>query len=405
MSRALTDASVRSIQPPAGGRLEIRDPACRGLELRVTSTGVKTFAFRFRDRASKRIERITLGRYPDVMLRDARARVDELRRETAAGRNPATQKREAPARTFAGLADRYLSEHARRFKRSADQDERNLRLHVLPRWGRRDYTGIGRADVIALSEKLATAGKPVLANRVQALVSSIFSFAVDADLLKANPCLRLRKRGSEQAKTRTLTDEEIRQVWSRAVEPPVSRAVGLALRILLLVGCRPGEVAGMTRDELEFGANNLPISWTVPASRSKNGRAHFVPLSPLAGEMVSEAMALTDGNAAVFPSRSGQITGHALAVAMARLGKALGTKDWPSPHDMRRTCATRMAAAGIRAEDVRAVLNHTRSDVTGKHYDKYDRAAEKRAALNRWAQIVAAILAPAPVDNVVSLRA
>ena len=64
MSRALTDATVRNIQAPGKGRIEVRDPACRGLELRVTPTGAKTFAFRFRDRHSKRVERITLGRYP-----------------------------------------------------------------------------------------------------------------------------------------------------------------------------------------------------------------------------------------------------------------------------------------------------------------------------------------------------
>jgi hypothetical protein len=115
MSRALTDAAVRNIQTPSTGRVEIRDPGCRGLELRITSTGAKTFAFRFRDRHSKRVERITIGRYPDVMLRDARLRADELRREIAAGRNPAVHKREAPARTFAALANRYLIEHSRRF--------------------------------------------------------------------------------------------------------------------------------------------------------------------------------------------------------------------------------------------------------------------------------------------------
>jgi integrase len=404
MSRALTDATVRNIQPPSAGRLEIRDPACRGLELRVTSTGVKTFAFHFRDRASKRLERITIGRYPDVMLRDARARADTLRREAAAGRNPASHKREAPARTFATLAERYLAEHARRFKRSADQDERNLRLHVLPRWGRRDYAGIGRADVIALTEKLVTTGKPILANRVQALVSSIFSFAVDADLIKSNPCLRLRKRGQEKAKTRTLSDEEIRLLWQRAVEPPVSRAVGLALRLVLLTGCRAGEIAGMIKAELEFSPGGKLISWTIPASRCKNGRAHFVPLAPLAGEQIAEALTLANGDPAVFPSRAGQVTGHALAVAMARIGATIGAEDWPSTHDCRRTAATRMAAAGIRAEDVRAVLNHARVDVTGKHYDLYDRAAEKRSALVRWAKIVAAILAPTPADNIIALR-
>jgi integrase len=404
VSRALTDATVRNIQAPSTGRLEISDPGCRGLELRITSTGAKTFAFRFRDRYSKRVERITIGRYPDVMLRDARLRADELRRETAAGRNPAIHKREAPARTFGALAGRYIVEHARRFKRSADQDERNLRLHVLPRWGRRDYAGIGRADVIALAERLAAAGKPVLANRVQALVSSIFSFAVDAALLPANPCLRLRKRGQEKAKTRTLADEEIRLLWQRAVEPPVSRTVGLALRLVLLTGCRPSEVAGMTAAEIEITDAGKVKSWTIPAARSKNGRAHYVPLAPLAGEQIAEALTLANGDAAVFPSRAGKVAGHALAVAMARIGAAIGTDDWPTPHDLRRTCATRLAAAGIPAEDVRAVLNHARADVTGKHYDLYDRAKEKRAALTHWAQFITGILVPAPTDNVVALH-
>jgi len=302
------------------------------------------------------------------------------------------------------LADRYLTEHARRFKRSADQDERNLRLHILPRWGKRDFTGITRADVIALTERLAMAGKPVLANRIQALISSIFSFAVDAALLPGNPCLRLRKRGQETARTRTLTDAEIVALWTKAVQPPVSRAVGLALRLVLLTACRPSEASRMAKSELEFDQRGAPIAWTVPSSKAKNGRAHFVPLSPLASATVAEALALSGDDPAVFPSRAGQVAGHALAVAMARLGKALGAGDWPRVHDLRRTCATRLSKAGIRREDVSAILNHVRADVTGKHYDTHDRADEKRAALTRWSQILAGILEPKVADNVVALR-
>jgi integrase len=402
VSRALTDASIRNLQAPTSGRIAFRDHACPGLELRVTSTGAKTFAFRYRAKNSKREDRITLGRYPDVMLRDARTRAHELRRQIAAGLNPAIHKREASSRTFAALAARYLEEHSRRFKRSFDQDERNLRLHVLPRWGRRDYTGIGRADIIALVEKLIAANKPVLANRVQALISSVFSFAVDAALLPANPCLRLRKRGQEQAKTRTLSDNEIRVLWHRAVEPPVSRAVGLALRLALLTGCRAGEIAGMRTLELEISNSGEIKSWLVPANRTKNGRAHYVSLAPLAAEQVRDALALANGDISVFPSRAGTVTAHALAVAMARIGKAIGANSWPSTHDLRRTCATRLAAAGVPAEDIQAVLNHARGDVTGRHYDQYERGREKQVALNRWAQLVAAILAPEPADNVVA---
>ena len=115
---------------------------------------------------------------------------------------------------------------------------------------KRRYDHIGRSDVIELVEGIVKAGSPVQANRVQALISMIFSFAVDADLMKANPCSRLRKRGAENQETRVLSDAEIRQFWRRAVLPPVTRRVGLALRLTLLTGCRPGEAAGSARKEL-----------------------------------------------------------------------------------------------------------------------------------------------------------
>ena len=94
-----------------------------------------------------------------------------------------------------------------------------------------------------------------------------------------------------------------------------------------------------------------------------------------------------------------QITGHALTVAMRRLGDKIegsAATTWkadpPSPHDLRRTVATRLSESGVAAEDVSAVLNHVRSDVTGKHYDHYQRAAEKRRALNTWATELSAIV-------------
>ncbi len=136
MRRALTDILVRSATAPAVGRIEITDDRCEGLALRITAAGVKSWCFRFRDPRSGKDARLTLGHYPDVSLSQARARASDLRREVAGGTNPVEKKyrerEEAHTRSFAALADRYLHEHARRFKRSAAADERNLRLHVLP---------------------------------------------------------------------------------------------------------------------------------------------------------------------------------------------------------------------------------------------------------------------------------
>ena len=417
MPRPLTDALIRGLRPPAEERLELADAACRGLWLRVTASGTKSFAFRYRPRGARRVERLTLGKYPDVSLRDARARADKLRAQIAAGKNPSAHKREASARSFAALAERYLTEHARRHKRSATKDERNLRLHILPRWANRDFASITRGDVIALIERLISADKPTLANHVHRLVSGIFSFAMDVDLATANPAARLRKRGAERIKTRVLNDDEIRLFWARVVEPPLSRTIGLALRVVLATGCRPGEAAGMAHGELEFDGHGKPIGWTIPPARSKNGRAHFVPLSPLVSNLIVEAMALAGSSNFVFASRStrGHIDNSTLATAMAQLPTLLkglkgknGTESWcadpPTPHDLRRSCATRLSAAGVPAEDVSAILGHTRADVTGRHYDHYRRADEKRRALERWARLLASIIEPALTSVVVPLR-
>ena len=95
------------------------------------------------------------------------------------------------------------------------------------------------------------------------------------------------------------------------------------------------------------------------------------------------------------------ITAHALAVAMQRMSDRItaempGSDSWlaepPSPHDLRRTVATRLASLGVPSEDVAACLNHVRRDVTGRHYDMYARLSEKRRALDLWAQTIERII-------------
>jgi integrase len=187
---------------------------------------------------------------------------------------------------------------------------------------------------------------------------------------------------------------------------PRLAAHGAAIqRLALLTGCRSSEVAGINRAELLELEAAGKAAWLLPQERSKNGRSHFVPLSELARATVLSALELiSDDDDFVFPSpieTGGPITGHALTVAMRRLsqkidGSALKTwrVDPPSPHDLRRTVATRLSQLGTPPEDVAAILNHVRSDVTGRHYDLYQRAAEKRAALDQWADRLSSIVSP-----------
>jgi integrase len=411
MLKAFTDTLLRSIDPPVTGRIEVVDLRCTGLAFRVTTGGSRSWCFRFRDPRSGKPLRITLGLYPDVSLTQARERADKLREQVANGINPIEQERKAATtRNFDALADRYLVEHARRKKRSADADERNLKLHVLPGWEDRRFDEITRADIVELVEGLVSAGTPTLANRVQALVSSVFSFAMDAGLVTGNPCAGLRRRGVERIGRRILSDDEIRLFWPAVIEKPVSPRVGLALRLMLLTAVRPGEAAGLARSELAHLKQKERAQWIIAKERSKNGRPHLVPLSEPAREVVLEALKLADNEIDhVFPSPSvkdAAITAHALAVAMARFAVSLDDKvaktwvdDPPTPHDLRRTVATRLAALAVVKEDRDAILNHAPQGVGKKHYDLYERAKEKRAALDRWARSFVRILKQRPVKR------
>jgi integrase len=124
------------------------------------------------------------------------------------------------------------------------------------------------------------------------------------------------------------------------------------------------------------------------------------------------ALARLDPNGQyLFPSPTNpgrSIDPHALAVAMARFAKRIddklaGAATWkaepPTPHDLRRTVSTRLAELGIAKEDRDAVLNHTPQDVGKRHYDLYDRGAEKRSALTKWSNVLDSILRTAPVSN------
>jgi len=415
MRQILTDALCRT-KPPRSGRLEIADLRQAGLVLRITPNGARSFAYRFRHPDTRKTLRVTLGPYPATTLEAARKRAKDMATQVSDGTNPIearnAEREAAPTRTFEALAARYLKEHAERHKRprSAEEDRRNLAVHILPKWAKRDFRAIRRADVIELIESIVGAGKHAAGNRVHSLISKIFSFAIDADLLEANPAARLRKRGVEKVRRRVLDDAEIKTFWRGIVLPPVSRQVGLALRLALATATRANEIAGARKEEFQDLGNLDRAEWLVLGGRAKNKRDHLIPLAPLAVETVKSAIELTgEDDEFLFPSRfnhGGPIDRHSLTVAMVRFAKSLKgptAKTWqqeiPTPHDLRRSCNSALARLGIPKEIRDRALNHITSlrDPESKHYNLYEFQAEKRAAFGKWAAEIEGIIAPPAV--------
>lgn len=396
MSR-LTDADVRKLPAPETGNKITYEGG--GFGVRVTAAGAKSFVLTYR--VDGRQRRITIGPYPAWSVKAARDRAAELRLAADKGEDPlAERQRRRGADTIGELAERYIEEHAKPNKRSWKEDDRRMEKYVLPVWRHRKVEDIRRGDVRELVAKIARTA-PVEANRVLALVRKMFSFALDEEKIDTHPCLRMQVT-AEVPRDRTLeTEAELRAVWEitsggewATIVPPRQAA---AIRLLLLLGQRNSEVAGMRWEEVDLEAGE----WTIPRARFKGKRDHLVPLPP---EALAIIKAQPDKGEYVFTgARGGPLTkkhiGNALSAACERLTADRGIERFTA-HDLRRSVETGLAALGVSKEVRDRVLGHKDGSVGGRHYNRHDYKDSKRRALQAWEKRVLAI-AKGTGDNVI----
>ena len=349
-----------------------------------------------------RLRRHKLGTYPPLTLADAREMARDKLADVQKGVDVAAVKRDArDADSFGDLARRYMSEYAAVKNKASTAKEKQYMLDadLLPKWEHRQAASITRREVIELVDAIAARGAAIHANRVAALVSSIFAFALDKEILQTSPGLRIPRPGAERARKRTLTAGEIKAVWS-ALDDEGAVIAGI-FRIALLTAQRKSEIAGMRWNELDLDAG----WWTIPEERTKGGREHRVPLTPTAIDILRGLEA--EPHDPVYVFRGGR-TGRPIQ----NLGKALPRVRDRSKvvfwlHDLRRTATTIMASSGVAQFIAGRILSHADDSVTARHYNVYAYDDEKRAGLLKLEQRVLAIVAGAEeqVSNVVELRA
>ena len=334
-----------------------------------------------------------LGTWPALGLSKARtlARQTRVRVETE-GADPAHERHAArDVFTVGDLATLYIEQHAKPHKKSWREDQWKLNKYVLPAWKSRPVAAITRTDVHALLDAIAGNGTGVQANRVQSLISMMWNVAVDRGHVEANPCYRMAKPAPERARTKVLSDDDLRTLWSGLDAQPGDPAD--AIRLRLLTGQRGGEVHRMRWADVDLQTG----VWTIPAEQAKNGRAHRVPLTTPALDVLSRRHVARrrPDDPRVF-----KLTHQSKSLrALGRL-HAAGSR-W---HDLRRTVATRLASLHVPEETISRVLGHAQRGVTSRVYNLYQYDAEKREALDRWAgalrDLVAALQSPPTSDTV-----
>lgn len=396
MARALTTKAVENLKADPVKRVEVPDPALAGLYLIIQPSGVKSWALRYR--FAGKPAKLTLGRWPSMGVAEARAAATGAMDLVERGRNPAGEKQakaEAVAKSdrdkFAQVVDLFLRRHASHNKRAADVAAM-FRREVMDKWGDRHIQTIAKRDVIDVLDAIVDRGSPVTANRLRAHLNTLFNWAKGRDIVQMNPLDGIRPPAPEKPRDRMLTRDEVTWLWEASGQ--MGYPFGTLYRVLLLTGQRLREVAEMTWQEIEGDL------WTLPASRSKNGDQHVVPLSP---EVVATLQAVPRLGRFVFTTTGGNpVSGFTRAKAkLDGLMDAVANRQRHAGqepiaiapftiHDLRRTAATGMAGLSFPPHVVEAVLNHrsgSRRGVAGV-YNRFDYANEKKAALEGWARSV-----------------
>jgi len=372
-------------------RTDFQDELVRGLWFRVSPSGARTWNVVYTRESDGRKQRVKLGRFPAMSLEKARTGALKIVTAVSEGEDPSS-KRKAQKRaiTVEELGAVYIEKYAKRSKKTWAEDQRLLKVEVYPAIGRMKAEAVKRRDVLDIIEAKADAGFIAQSTQILAVVRKMFNWAVDGDYIQSSPASGIKPRGKAVKRDRVLSDDEVRRVWKAISEASLSDPTKDVFRLLFLTGQRSGEVCGITRGEIDLDK----ATWTLPASRTKNGLAHVVPLSDPALAIIRAAIERVDDHpdAALFSRVGAPIESNAVAKA-ARLKLQVVSETW-TPHDIRRTVATGMAGQGIAPHIVEATLNHVsgfRAGVAGI-YNRNQYEPEKRQALTRWADQLDAIV-------------
>jgi integrase len=384
-SMDLTDAAIKALKPRSI-RYYVTDG--RGLSLEIFPSG--SMAWRFRYRLNGKPEKTALGRYPEMSLKAARHKRDEMASMVARGQSPAGQKRLAKVALASATTTREFGErYYKEVVLCSVKDPKNLRRwldkEIYPVLGHKPLRDISAADVQTIVFRKRDNGSPASAAAIRNLIKRIFDYAIVCGVALTNPTLATPMRFVTKARprTRALSPVEITAYIQTLYRSNIRRQFKLALHIILLTLVRKSELLFAKWQDVDFDS----CEWQIPQENSKTGQSHIVYMSSQVVELFHELKVLAGDSEWVLPSRS------SLAQPFAKnsLNQALEGVNFPidpfTIHDLRRTGSTRLHEQGFSSDVVEKALNHTIGGVRGV-YNRAEYAEQRKEMLQVWADYV-----------------
>ena len=391
-----------------------------GLTFTLSAKGTAAWVLRYRFGGKAR--ELTIGRYPDISLSKARELATEARVQIQQGRDVAREKQKATieraaAKTLRELAADYMS---KAFPHLAANTIKQRRHHIegviLPKLGSLPAREVSTADVVALVEAVGKKSVNV-AELVFTAVSEIFKHGLARHVVTANPCAGISVSaicGKPEPKRQRLklTEDELRVILPAL--PGIGAENALAVKIQLATCVRLGELAKAEWEHVDFDR----AEWFVPDQNSKTGRGFTIPLPPAVVGWFRELEPFACGSRFVLPARQVRRTRNhggevhfeqrAMNAMLHKLCEKLGDKVRRfTPHDLRSTARSHLAALGVNILVAERCLNHSLGGLIAI-YDQHDYMNERRAALELWTDFILACEAGRawlPIgENVIPLR-
>lgn len=399
----LSDKEVRNSKPMEREYL-LADGG--GLFLRVRPTGAKDWLLVYTFAGNRR--KLGLGSLEAVPLATARSEAAKARESIKQQIDPQVQRKQRQAeqeaqrkileaaqarQTVNNLFERWAEVDLVRRKDGGKEIRRMFEKDVLPKLGSLAVEDVKKGNITSVTDPLLARGVNRMAKLIFSLMRQMFRFAVDRDLIEADPTASIRKvkiGGPDVERDRILSEAEIGMLCQRVplagLMPTTEAAVWIALSTL----CRIGELLSARWSDIDFDKH----LWRIPDT--KNGKPHNVHLSDFAVKQFRKVKEFNSEGAWVYPCRDGKKAVSSKTItkqlgdrqraseAMKRRSKSVATLTLPDgkwgPHDLRRTGATMMTRLGVLPEVAERCLNHVEENRMKRIYQRHTYETEMREA-------------------------
>ena len=386
-----TDREIQNLKPQ-DKRYSVKDKLNNGLFIEVKESGVKSWHYRY-SLAGKQ-ERLVIGRYPDLSLKDARQIRDESASLVAKGISPKQDKAKPKGILFKDYGERYLKEVIKKDRKDPYNMVLCLSNDIYPMIGHIPLDQVSIEDIRRTIWRKKEQGYDAAANQVRGLLKRMFDYAMTLGLVPYNPVLAIPSRHVHKAKPRDryLSTNEIRAYYTTLLNSRIYRPRKLGLLLSLLTLVRKSELLRAKWEHIDFDSRIWLIPETKADSATGHSREMVVYMSDQVMEIFKELKAIAGNEPFVFVGRKSgtHISHNAFNTAQKA---ALALTDLPpfTVHDLRRTASTHLNEQGFNSDAIEACLNHTAKGVRGV-YNKAKYEKERTEMIQKWSNHIFSVI-------------